>query len=102
MSSCVFLIEKKDKKGERKEVKRMGRKAGPCPFLLQGTMWEKPFRKGQGARGKGGHAFLCLLIGLSTFLRKRRQERKGRGEEDGKESRVMPLSTARNVVGETF
>jgi len=58
------------------------------------------FRKGKGQGTGGGH--VCLCFSFWAFVRKEDKRGKEGGEEDGKEGRAMPLSTARDVVGATF
>ena len=67
MPSRAFLLDFLEKK-RRQQGKERGEEEGKegkvMPLLLQGTMWEKPLRKGKGEETGGCHAFLCLLIGL--------------------------------------
>ena len=65
----------------RQEAKEGGEEEGKegkvMPFLLQGTLWGKPSRKGKGGKIQGGS---CLLV-LSywTFLRIKKTRGKGKG-----------------------
>ena len=82
-SYWTFLRKKEDKKQRNRGRRREGMQG----YAL-GTLWEKPSRKGKGARDKGRP---CLLVPSHwTFLRNKTRSRGNKGEE-GKECKAMPF-----------
>jgi len=75
---------------EKEGVKRMGRKAGFCPFRLQGTAWKKSCRKGKEARDRGRS---CLLVpSYWTSWRKKNSRGKGKGvKRKRRKARLCPF-----------
>jgi len=57
-------------------VKRKANKAMLCPFYCKERCGEHFLGRGKGARDRGGHAFLCLLL---TFLDKKEDKREKEG-----------------------
>jgi len=65
-------------------------------FLLQGTLWEKPFRKERGKRLADVMPSCAFLLG---FLEKKEDAREREGvERKGRMAGLCPF-IARNVVG---
>jgi len=80
--------KRRRQEGKGKGVARMGREAMLC-LLLQGTLWEKPFRKGKG-QATGGTP--CLLVpDYWTFLRKEDNRERKRVKRKGKKARLCPF-----------
>ena len=79
-------------------MKRKGRKGKVMPRLLQGTLWGKPFRKGEGARDRGDVMPSCALF-FRGFLEKKEDNRERNGvKRKGMRAMLCPF-IARNVVG---
>ena len=102
MLSCAFLfgfLEEKGDKRERHRGEEGGKEGKVIPFLLQGTLREKPFRKGKGGKRQGHTMPACAF--LLDFLEKKKTVGKdpGADELDGRQGYVLFAS---NVVGETF
>ena len=88
MPSCVFLLdflEKKEDTSKKERGEEEGKDGKVMPVLLQGTLWGKPSRKGQGeARYKGVMPSGAILLDFlenkedNMVKVKRRRGREGR------------------------
>ena len=78
-------------------MKRTGRNARLYLFLLQGTLRDKPFRKGKGARDIREAMPSCAFL-LDFLEKKEDKKQRKQGKKKGRNARLCP----RNVVGETF